>query len=88
MTTQNSNTVEITINDKSITITKLSKLPVGILRKTRNLANDEERLFTIIELLFSEGSDELNFIDSLTGDELEEFMKQWTGTNGDVPAGE
>lgn len=87
MTTQNDKTVEITINGKSITVPKLQDLPFGIVRKTRNLTNDEDRLFTIIELLFSEGSDELNFIDSLTGSEVEDFMKQWTG-EADISAGE
>lgn len=87
MNPQNDKTVEVTINGKSITVPRLENLPFGIVRKTRNLTNDEDRLFTIIELLFKEGSDELNFIDSLTGSEVEDFMKQWTG-EANITAGE
>lgn len=87
MTTQNNKTTDITINGKTITVPKLQDLPFGIVRKTRNITSDEDRLFTIIELLFSEGSDELNFIDSLTGEEVEQFMTQWAG-EGDISVGE
>lgn len=82
------NTVDITINGTTITVPKLQNLPLGIVRKTRNITDETDRLFTTMELLFPEGSPELEVFDSLVGEEeIASFMEQWTGEK-DTAVGE
>jgi hypothetical protein len=71
-----------------IVLPRFDSLPLGIIRKSRKITDEIDRFFTIIEYLFEEGSEELNAIDKLSGEEeILSFMTEWIGTE-EVSLGE
>lgn len=72
--------------DVEIVLPHFAQLPLGVVRKTRHLA-DDEKFFVILETLMPEGSPELGALDAMGVDEVSTFMEQWQAA-GNVGLGE
>lgn len=66
---------EIKHNGKTVKLPDFKNLPVGVVRKARNL-NQEEQMWFIIENVL--GEKELAVIDELSISEFSEAMNGWT----------
>lgn len=73
-----------TTTGKTVTMPDLGSIPVGVIRKTRNLP-EIDQVFTILESLM--GDDELAAFDELTAPEVTEVIEAWK-TGGGVGLGE
>ena len=78
-------TYTFTIDGEEYTIPIFSQMPIGIVRKTRNITDDMDKAFTILESVLDKDNKALEAIDTLTIDEFAEWQKGWLG---DVSAGE
>lgn len=69
------------IGDTEIVLPNFKRLPLGIVRKTRNAA-DEEKTFLLLEALFDEGSPEMEALDSLDVDGFGAMLTSWQEAAG------
>jgi hypothetical protein len=54
-----------------------SRIPSGVIRRTRKLEDQVDQFFSILEGLFGEDSDELLILDKLPMDELGDIFNEW-----------
>ena len=54
-----------------------SRIPSGVIRRTRKLEDPVDQFFSILEGLFGEDSDELIICDKLSMDELGDIFNEW-----------
>lgn len=69
---------------KKIAVPKFKHLPVGVVRRSRNLA-PAEQIFAAIEAVCDDKT--LTLIDAMTAEDLNGFVKAWQSDSG-VTAGE
>lgn len=69
------------IGDVDIALPQLANVPLGIVRKTRHLP-DDEKLFVTLETLLPEGSPELAAVDTLDRSGLADLMGAWQAAAG------
>ncbi len=62
-------------NNKSVELPEFGQLPVGVLRKARNVEESEQTWFILEELLSDK---DLKVIDSLPTSEFVKHMRAWT----------
>jgi len=67
------------VGTKTITVTKLKNLPIGVSRKLRN-ASDADQTFGMIEAAADEKN--LALVDDLTQEQYAEFQKAWAVDSG------
>jgi hypothetical protein len=60
------------------TIPRINQVPMGIIRKTKNIEDKMDQAFTILVMLLGEGSPEMDALDAMTAEEFNEFLEGWT----------
>lgn len=75
---ENKNNVYVFTKDGKEYVFPLFKdVKMGVMRKARKAKDDSDMLFTIIEEILGEDSEELAMIDNLSGEEFEQFVNGW-----------
>lgn len=69
------------IGDTTVKLPSLTNLPLGVVRRSRNV-DDAERLFITFETLFADDSPEMKALDTLDQKGLQEFMLAWAEFSG------
>lgn len=75
---------EVPGTKKKMTLPKFSQVPFGVIRKSRKMEPDEQVYFMFESLLDEKG---LDVLDTLTSDQVSEFMDAWQ-TEAGVGLGE
>ncbi|MFZ1361461.1 MAG: hypothetical protein WAS05_00805 [Candidatus Nanopelagicales bacterium] len=74
---------EYEIDGATVSLPKMDKLPVGVLRKVRKL-DQADQMFTLLEELLTD--EELSLVDKLDSTGLEDLMRAWNSDAGiDLP---
>jgi hypothetical protein len=73
------------IKDVEYSIPLLNKIPVGVIAKTRNITDEMDKAFTILEIVLEKDNKALEAIYTLDVEEFAEWQKGWIG---DVSLGE
>lgn len=74
----NSKTFEFTHDGETFQIPSFTSLPIGVIRKSRKAKDEADQVFTILEGITGEDSPALAAIDSMSMDEFQVFMADWT----------
>lgn len=75
-----------TVDGTTVTLPKFSNLPFGVARKIRK-EKDEEQIFVLIEELLKKDKKTLDFIDTLTVEQVGDLFVAWQKDAG-VTVGE
>lgn len=78
-------TFTFTHNGTEYTIPSIASLPVGVSRRARKATDEGDAVFIMLESCLAEDSPELQAIDSMDGNEFNDFLLAW---GGGAPAGE
>jgi hypothetical protein len=70
-------TVTIETSQGALTLPSLTTIPARLLRKTRSSSSPLDQLFSLLEGIFAEDSDEMKLIDALNVDELGVVNNTW-----------
>ena len=68
-----------------ITVPKFKHMPFGIVRKSRHIESDQDKVFYMLEQMLDEKN--LSILDELTGPEVNDFMTAWQA-DSDISVGE
>lgn len=72
------NLFTFTYKNKEYTMTAVADLPNGIIRKTRNIEDEFDKAYTIVELLLENDPETLKALDDMSVAEFTEIITQWT----------
>lgn len=78
-------TYKFDIAGKTFEVPGFQNIPAGALRKARHATDEIDKAFTILETVLGEDSDVIEALDSLTLEQLGEWLSGWTQG---VPLGE
>lgn len=78
-------TFTFTHNGNDYTIPSIAALPVGVTRRARKAADEGDAVFIMLETVLAEDSPELVAIDSMDGEQFNDFLLAW---GGGAPMGE
>lgn len=73
------NKYTFTIEGTEYTIPAFKSIPVGVIARTRNITDEADKVFTMLETLLKNDSDTLDALYTLSGDEFGERMQGWLG---------
>lgn len=67
-----------TVDGEDYSVPHFANVPIGVIRKSRKAKDEMDQVFLILEAVMPEGSAELEAIDSMSGDEFQQWLKGWT----------
>lgn len=71
-------TVSFETSQGTLTLPHISKIPSKAFRLARKGTDQLDQFFTLLEMTFAEGSEELDLIDKLNTVELGDIFLKWT----------
>lgn len=77
---ENKKIYTFTYEDKEYTIPSIKNIPNGVIRKTRHIADEVDKSYTIVELIVGDNTELLDVFDNMTVEEFTNFIKDWAGT--------
>lgn len=75
---ENTKAFTFTYAGKEYTMPSIKSIPNGVIRKTRNIADEVDKSYTIIELILGEDSETLKVLDEMSVEEFTVVIYEWT----------
>jgi hypothetical protein len=75
---ENTKPFTFTYEGKEYSMPAIKSIPNGVIRKTRNITDEVDKSYTIIELILGEDSETLKVLDQMSVSEFTDIITEWT----------